>query len=112
MSFYVLILLGFLGGVIPKTVSTIAGIQLPIYLDPFFIGIVMSIIGVLIGSLIKKPTPEVIQQYQDLHVQPKSEKDVVETKKTHSLAYVYIVFGIVLGAIFVFAYALPYMSAL
>jgi sodium/pantothenate symporter len=104
-------LLGFLGGVIPKTVSALGGIKLPIYLDPFFIGIAMSIIGVVVGSMIKKPTAEALQQYATLHVQPESEKDAVAAKKTHSLAYVYIAFGVLLGAVFVFAYALPYLSA-
>lgn len=104
-------LLGFLGGAVPKAVSSIAGISLPIYLDPFFIGIVMSIIGVIVGSMVKKPTQAEVDEYSALHVQPESEKVVVEAKKTHSLAYVYIGFAVLLGLVFVFAYAIPYMQA-
>lgn len=104
-------LLGFLGGVIMKTVSSLAKVTLPIYLDPFFVGIAMSVIGVVVGSMVKKPTQEEVEQHALLHVRPDAERDPVESKKTHSLAYLYIGFGVLLGLIFVFAYAIPYMQA-
>ena len=104
-------LLGFLGGVVTKTISSVANISLPIYLDPFFIGITLSIIGVVVGSMVKKPKQEELEQYVQMHIKPDSEKDPQESKKTHSLAYLYIGFGVLLGLIFVFAYAIPYLQA-
>ncbi len=104
-------LMGFLGCVIPKSISALAKITLPIYLDPFFIGIALSIIGIIIGDMIKKPTDKDISVYNELHTCPESEKDPIEIRKTHKLSYVYIGFGVLLGLIFVFAYAIPYMSA-
>ncbi len=104
-------LLGFLGCVVPKTISALSGITLPIYLDPFFIGIGMSIIGIVIGSKLKCASPADIAEYESLHVRPESEKDPVKEKTTRNLMYVYLAFGVALGLFFVLFYALPYMRA-
>ncbi len=105
-------LLGFLGCVIPKAYSAINGITLPIYLDPFFIGIILSIIGMIIGSIVKKARPEDVKFVENIHIRPSSEIDVVKDKKTHNLMYVYAIFSILLGLFFVFAYAIPYFKAI
>ena len=105
-------LLGFLGCAIPKAVSAIAGITLPIYLDPFFIGLLLSVIGIVAGSLINKATNTEIEKYEEIHIRPDSEKNEIEDKKTLRLTYVYMAFGVLIGLFFVFGYALPYLSAL
>lgn len=105
-------LLGFAGCAIPKAVSAIAGITLPIYLDPFFIGLALSIIGIIVGSTVKKATPSDIEKYKEIHTRPDSEKIESEEKKTNRLSYVYMAFGVLLGLFFVFCYALPYLRAL
>ena len=105
-------LLGFLGCVGPKTVSSIMGITLPIYLDPFFIGIVLSVIGMIIGNLIRPATEGEIGMCNGLHIRPESEDVAIENKKTHSLYRVYILFGVLMALFFVFAYAIPYMNAI
>lgn len=104
-------LLGFIGCVVPKTVSALAKITLPIYLDSFFIGIVLSVIGIIVGNVLKPANSEVVSEYNTLHVVPEGEKSVVDLKKTHSLYKVYILFGILVGLFFVFMYAVPYMRA-
>ena len=105
-------LLGFLGCVVPKTISALKGITLPMYADPFFIGIVMSVVGVVAGSRLRAASGAELAQYEKLHIQPESEKDVVAIRKTHNLFAVYIAFGVVLGVFFVLAYAMPYMKAI
>lgn len=105
-------LFGFLGCAIPKAISAVGGITLPIYLDPFIIGLVLSVIGMLIGTRIKPVSDEDVERYKLMHIRPESECDEIEEKKTHSLTYVYIGFGILIGLFFVFAYAIPYMNAL
>lgn len=105
-------LLGFLGCVIPKTYSSLKNITLPIYLDPFFIGIVMSILGILLGNKIKKASKTAEAEYEKLHIRPAAEKDAEKDKKTYKLTYVYLAFGILLGLFFVFFYAVPYMNAM
>ena len=104
-------LLGFLGCVITKSISAFMKIALPIYLDPFFIGIVLSILGIVIGKYISKATLEDIARFNALHVRPSNEQDVLEDKKTHSLMWVYMAFAILLGLVFVLAYAIPYINA-
>ena len=104
-------LLGFLGCVIPKTYSALSSVTLPIYLDPFFIGIIMSIIEMIIGNRLKTANAADIAEYEKLHVRPETEKDPEKDRKTYNLMYVYLIFGIALGLFFVFFYALPYMRA-
>ncbi|MBR6329416.1 MAG: sodium:solute symporter family protein [Lachnospiraceae bacterium] len=104
-------LLGFLGCVITKSYSALCSVTLPIYLDPFFVGVVMSIVGMLIGNKITPASEDAKQKYRAMHVRPESEKDPAEEKKTHNLMYIYLVFGVLLGLFFVLGYALPYMRA-
>ena len=104
-------LFGFLGCAVTKSWSALTHATLPIYLDPFFVGLVLSIIGMVIGNRAKKATKEEIQEYEELHVRPETEKNTVEEKKTFNLTYLYLAFGVVLGLVFVFAYAIPYMNA-
>lgn len=105
-------LLGFLGCVIPKAYSTLSGVTLPIFLDSFFIGIIMSVIGVLVGNRMKSASEVDIAEYDKLHVRPKDEKDKSKDKATYSLMYVYLAFSVSLGLFFVIFYALPYMRAM
>ncbi len=104
-------LLGFIGCAVPKAISALNGITLPMYLDPFFIGLVMSVVGVIAGSKLRKASKTDEDRYAELHVRPESEKDAIEDKKTHRLCYVYMAFGLLLGAFFVLCYALPYLNA-
>ena len=105
-------LFGFIGCAIPKTYSSLSGAVLPIYLDPFFIGIFSSVLGIVIGTKLKPATAEVVAEYELLHIRPESEKDPARDRVTHNLKYVYLCFGLALGLFFVFCYALPYMRAL
>lgn len=104
-------LFGFLGCAITKSLSALTHTTLPIYLDPFFVGLVLSVIGIVIGNGTKKVTQEEIQEYENLHIRPESEKNIVEDKKTFRLTYLYLAFAVLLGFVFVFAYAIPYMNA-
>ncbi len=73
---------------------------------------ILSIIGMIIGSKIRKASKEEEKIFDKLHIKPSSENDVTENEKTHKLMYLYIGFGIVLGLFFIFFYALPYLNAL
>ena len=65
----------------------------------------------VVGNRAQKATKEDIQKYEKLHVRPETEKNAVEEKKTFNLTYLYLSFGVLLGLVFVFAYAIPYMNA-
>lgn len=105
-------LFGFLGCVISKSASALSGITLPIYLDPFFIGLACSLIGMIVGNEMKKASAEDIKRCEQLHIRPDSEVSAVEDRKTQRLMWLYMAFGILLGLVFVFAYAIPYMNAM
>lgn len=105
-------LFGFLGCAVPKAVGAMTGFTFPIYLDPFFVGVVLSIVGIVVGSKLKPATVQEQSNYEVMHIRPESEISEVEDKRTNNLKWVYIGFGIMLGAFFVFAYAVPYMQAL
>lgn len=105
-------LLGFIGCTSMKSFAALSGITLPMYLDPFFVGIILSICGMLVGSKLGKATSADIQRYRELHIRPESENNDIEDTKTHNLMWIYLMFGFALGAVFIFAYAIPYVNAI
>lgn len=104
-------LLGFLGCVISKSIAALTDITLPIYLDPFFIGLVCSLSGMFVGNTVGEASAEDITRCDQLHIRPASEINAIEDKKTYDLMWGYMAFGLILGFVFVFAYAIPYMKA-
>ena len=99
-------LLGFLGCVIVKTYSTLAGVTLPIYLDPFFVGIMLSVLGVIGGTIVKPKSKE--EQLEQDKLFNKKE-DIGNMKK---YGYVYLIFAVVFTLFLMIGYALPYMKAI
>lgn len=104
-------LLGFCGCVSVKIFSALHGGVMPLWCDPFFAGIIMSVAGVYAGSKIKPAGELETLRHKKLHVRPDFEKDHDRDKITFSLAYVYGLFGVLLGTFFVLFYALPYIRA-
>ena len=104
-------LCGFIGCVGTKTFASLSGTALPIYLDPFFIGIACSLMGAVIGSSLGTASPAEYSFREKLFVVPQCEGDGAEVKKTHRLWIVYALFGAAVGAFFLFMYALPYLKA-
>lgn len=98
-------LLGFLGCVVLKTISTVMHITLPVYLDPFWVGMVLSAIGVVVGSLLRPRTEIEKLEQEKLFVK---EESVSSVKK---YGYLYILFAIVFTLFLVFKYAIPYLNA-
>lgn len=98
-------LLGFLGCAVLKTYTTLMSITLPMYLDPFFVGICLSVLGVVIGSKMKAPTQAEQEEYALLH---HSEENVQGMKK---YGYGYLCFGIAFTVFMLIAYVIPYIRA-
>ncbi len=98
-------LLGFIGYVVMKLYSIIMNVTLPMYLDPFFIGIVMSVIGAIIGTACSAKTAEEQIEHDKLRV---SDGTVHGMKK---FGVVYICFGVIFTLLMVVGYAVPYMRA-
>ena len=99
-------LLGFLGCVVVKGYSAIAGVTLPMYLDPFFIGIVLSVIGVIVGTKLKPRTEAEKVEYERLHT------PVEEVTGMRKYAWGYMAFVVLFVLFMVVAYVVPYMNAI
>lgn len=104
-------LCGFAGCAAMKMISALGHITLPIYLDPFFVGIALSAIGAAVGSAVCGVTAEEKAEREALFVAPACESDEAEVRKTNRLWIVYVAFGVFVGAFFLFMYALPYLRA-
>ena len=104
-------LLGFLGCVMSKILYSALGVTPPVILDPFFIGIALSLIGAVLGSVLRPVSAGEEELRAALFRAPASALDERECRKDHRLWIVYLLFGIVLGAFFLLMYALPYCRA-
>lgn len=106
-------LFGFLGCVVAKAGSAFADIDLPLWLDPFFVGLAASAVGMVVGSIVKKPSLEESRFREGLFIRPPdTEKEpAIRWKRTHALTYAYVAFGVCVGLFFVFMYAVPYALA-
>lgn len=104
-------LLGFLGCVVSKILYSALGVTPPVILDPFFIGIALSLIGAVLGSVLRPVSAREEELRADLFRAPTSTLDERECRKDHRLWIVYLLFGIALGAFFLLMYALPYCRA-
>ncbi len=109
---YLGMLLGFLGCAGAKAYYALAGITPPIYLDAFFIGIVLSILGAVAGSLIFKVSPREQQLRQALFDSSIAEGGDEECRKDRRMWLVYLAFAVFVGCFFLFMYAIPYNRAL
>ena len=80
-------------------------------MDPFFIGLALSLVGMVVGSVTSPPRAEEAEYALKLHVTPVEADGALQAKRTHSLTYLYVAFGVAVGAFFVVMYAIPYLTA-
>ncbi len=105
-------LFGFLGCGGMKIYSSVAELSLPVFLDPFFIGIAANIIGLIVGTLLTKVTDKEKAQREALFVIPESEKDIVEIKKTKKTVLASVALGAVVTVVLLVFWVIPYTSNL
>jgi len=105
-------LAGFLGFIIPKClvgfgVAPFNSILIN-FLDPFFIGLYLSLIFAIIGSKLH-PVSEGERLYREkLLILPESEKVAADYKRDKVYGYVLIVAGVLTTLVLLFGWALPY----
>ena len=105
-------LVGFVVSSVMKIGVSIAGITLPIYFDPFFVGLGAGIIAMVIGSALTKVTETEKKERDALFVIPESEKDPVEIKKTKRFIALSIPMGLIITVVLILFWAVPYMKGL
>lgn len=99
-------LLGFVACCAMKVVDVATGVSLPLWADPFIVGLAFSAIGCVAGSIIRPASSDEIAQYEKLH----SKGEDVSGVRKYGLGY--IAFGIVFMLAMLVCYAIPYMSAI
>ena len=105
-------LVGFVVSAAMKIGVSVAGVTLPIYFDPFFVGLAAGIIAMIIGSACTKVTEEEKRQREALFVIPEGEKDPKEIKKTKRLVAISIPMGLIITVVLIVFWAIPYTSGL
>lgn len=104
-------LLGFVGCVGSKIVYSLLDFSPPVYLDSFFIGMVLSVLGAIAGSAARRVSPAEAEAREALFHAPASALDENHCRRDRRLWLVYLLFGLGVGLFFVFLYALPYLRA-
>lgn len=105
-------LFGFVGCGAMKIYASVAGISLPVFLDPFFVGLVANLIGLFVGSFLTKVTPEEMQQRDALFVMPEREKDPVEIRKTKRTVLASVGLGVAVTVVLLIFWVIPYTTNL
>ena len=99
-------LFGFLGCVGVKAYTILCDLTLPIWADSFFVGLVLSLIGSVVGTIVKpKSEDEEIEQRRILH-----GSESIKGIQKYGAAY--LIFAVAFTVAMLFAYAIPYMNAI
>lgn len=103
-------LVGFVVSAGMKIYTSVADILLPIYFDPFFVGIAASIIALVLGSVFTKVTDKEKEERAALFVVPEEDKNPKEVKKTKLLVMSTIVLGVIVTLLLLFLWVIPYLK--
>ena len=102
---------GFLGNVVPKALALGELIVLPVWADPILIGAAIGAAVTIAVSLYGSVTAAEHAYREFLHVTPPDELDERETRRTLRWPAILIAGGVLLGALMIFYYALPFRRA-
>ena len=108
---FVGMLSGFCGCFALKLYSNMAGVTLPAVLDPVIIGIVLNVIGIVIGSALTRVTEEEKAARARLFVVPEKEKDPAERRKTLRVMRLAPLLGVLVTAVLVLVWVVPYLMS-
>lgn len=105
-------LCGFAGCSAVKIYASASGNSLPIFLDAFFVGLALNVLGLVIGSAVTQVTPEEKAMRARLLSIPQGELVKTEVKTTEKFLLGYIISGVLILLILLFLWAIPYTRAL
>ncbi len=106
------IITGFLGNIIPKLLDISGIIDLPVYLDPFIIALVLSITTILIVSGRGEVTSAEKTFLKNIHITPGSEIDAGLLHSSLRICNYMLISGVSLMAILWFFYITPYHDSI
>ncbi len=100
---------GFVVSTVMKIVVVVKGISLPIYFDPFFVGIAVSIIALIVGSAFTKVTDKEKEERAKLFVKPDEDDNPKEVKRTKALVFATIPLGLLVTVVMLVLWVIPYL---
>jgi len=104
------IVMGFLGNAVAKLLSTFEIVAFPAFLDPFLIGLALSIAAILIVSARGSATDAELAYRAMIHQTPAGECDARKQVQTLRLSKGLMLTGALVIAVMVGCYALPYAA--
>lgn len=105
-------LVGFLVSAFMKIFTAANGISLPIYFDPFFVGLAAGVVALVVGSAVTKVTDTERRERELLFVVPAEELDPKEVKKTKAIIALSIPLGVCVTGVLLVFWAIPYMQGI
>jgi len=99
---------GLIGFLVAKSAAVFGGVSLMNWLDPFFIGLYLSIIFAVIGSKTSTPKQSEIEYREYLHVIPSYERVVTDYKRDKIYGVALIGVGLCVTVFLLVFWALPY----
>ncbi len=104
-------LFGMIGCLGANLVKSLGGVNLPAYLDPAIIGIFCNVIAIVIGSSLTEVTGEEKRAREKLFEIPAGECDKAAIKKTMNWSLFGIVTGILITAVMLLFWVIPFLMA-
>lgn len=105
------IIVGFIGNLVPRALDFLGIIDLPVWADPIIVGALLSTVAILIASR-RGAVTEAERDYREkLHEIPAAELDPVELARTRRWAGILMAGGILLSALMIAFWAVPYGTA-
>lgn len=105
-------LCGFVGTFALKLLSYFMGWNLPVYLDPSFVGILINIIAMILGSCLTKVSDSEKLEREKMFIMPESEKNPQDVKKTLAIARAGIMVGLIAFVGMLLLWIIPYMKGI
>lgn len=102
---------GFVSCFVLKLYTAIVNVELPAYLDPALVGMVVNVLFMWIGALFSKITNEEVAVREKLFETPESEKDKMEIRKTFFYTKLSFGIGIMVIIMLLIFWAIPYLIA-
>lgn len=102
-------LTGFVGCFSLKLYTLLSGNTLPIFLDPFFVGLILNIVVIIVVSAFTKQTENEKKERALLFVVPEEENNPIEMKKTKKQLWISVGLGVVCSIVLLVFWAIPYI---
>lgn len=106
------IITGFFGNIVAKLLSIYKVVELPVYLDPFIIGLVLSVCTIIMVSRAGSVSEAEQQFLEKIHITPAQEIDADKTRYSLNLTLFMVAGGVLVFILMYYFYVSPYHIAL